>query len=377
MTTIPFNRPVVTGKELERIRELIETGVFSGDGAFSKAVAKLIEKKVGSQKAILTSSCTDALEMCALLLGIKPGDEVIMPSYTFVSTASAFALRGAEIVWCDIREDTKNIDESKVEALVTDNTKALVAVHYGGVGCEMDALQEICRRKKIRLVEDAAQAFDCAYRGKPLGSLGDLATFSFHDTKNIHCGEGGALLVNNPNLVEVAEIVRDKGTDRTRFLKGMVDKYTWVALGSSFLMSNIQAAFLLPQLERSFEINAKRRILLDAYQRGLSTLPGTRLQTVPGHCVPNGHLFYVQCDSLEEREALTDFLGERGISAYFHYVPLHKAPFWKGKYRSLSLPVTDRASDGVLRMPMFYDLTLMEVERVCNAVRDFFEERGG
>jgi dTDP-4-amino-4,6-dideoxygalactose transaminase len=377
MTTIPFNRPVVTGKELERFRSLVEARSFSGDGAFSKAAAKLIEKKVGCPKAILTSSCTDALEMCALLLDIKPGDEVIMPSYTFVSTASAFALRGAEIVWCDIREDTKNIDETKVEALVTDNTKALVAVHYGGVGCEMDALKEICRPRGIRLVEDAAQAVDCAYRGKPLGSFGDLATFSFHDTKNIQCGEGGALLVNNPNLVEPAEIARDKGTDRTRFLKGMVDKYTWVALGSSFLMSDIQAAFLLPQLERSLEINAKRRVLLEAYREGLPSLPRTRLQTVPEHCVPNGHLFYVQCDSLEEREDLTDFLKARGISAYFHYMPLHKAPFWKGKYRSLSLPFTDRASDGVLRMPMFYDLTLIEVERVCKAVMDFFEERGG
>ncbi len=374
MTTIPFNRPVVTGEELAHLRRVFENGHFSGDGALSKACARHLEETVGCEKAILTSSCTDALEMCALLCDIKPGDAVIMPSFTFVSTASAFALRGAEIVWCDIREDTKNLDETRVEALITARTRAVVAVHYGGVGCEMDALRDICRRHGLRLVEDAAQGIDCTYRGRPLGGLGDLAAFSFHDTKNIQCGEGGALLVNAPELVERAEILRDKGTDRTRFLKGMVDKYTWVALGSSFLMSDLQAAFLLPQLERSAAINDRRRGLWERYDRRLSGLPRARRQRVPAHCVHNGHLYYIQCDSLAEREALEDFLRARGIIAYFHYTPLHLAPFWQGKYDHVALPRTRRASDGVLRLPLFHDLEEEDVARVCEAVLAFFEK---
>jgi dTDP-4-amino-4,6-dideoxygalactose transaminase len=374
MTTIPFNRPMVTGEELSLLTRVVENGAFSGGGEYSQACEALLEKAVGCGKAILTSSGTDALEMCALLLEVGPGDEVIMPSYTFVSTASAFALRGAEIVWCDIRKDTKNLDETRVESLVTPRTRAVVAVHYGGVACEMDVLADICRRREISLVEDAAQAVGCAYRQKPLGGFGDLAVLSFHDTKNVQCGEGGALLVNHPRFAERAEIVRDKGTDRTRFLKGLVDKYTWVDLGSSFLMSDLSAAFLFPQLERAAQINARRRHLWSLYERRLAGLPERRRQAVPAHCAHNGHLFYVQCDSLDEREALADFLKDRGIDAYFHYTPLHRAPFWKGKYDNLFLPVTDHAADGVLRMPLFYDLKESEVEAVCAAVMEFFSE---
>jgi dTDP-4-amino-4,6-dideoxygalactose transaminase len=375
MNKIPFNRPLVTGDELAHLQRVLDDGAFSGNGGFSRACAEALEQKTGSPKAIMTASCTDALEMCALILDIKEGDQVIMPSFTFVSTASAFALRGAEIVWCDIREDTKNIDESRVETLVTDRTRAVVAVHYGGVGCEMDTLQDVCRRRGLPLVEDAAQAIDCTYRNTPLGTFGDLATLSFHETKNIQCGEGGALLVNREDLVAPAEIARDKGTDRSRFQKGLVDKYTWVGLGSSFPMSELQAAFLLPQIRQSARITAKRVTLWNTYHRLLRERLGDRLLVVPDHCRHNGHLFAVQCDGKTERDALAVYLRERGMNTCFHYVPLHSAPYWRGKYRDVSLPVTERTSDGLLRLPMFYGLEEHEVETVCEAVLAFFGRR--
>jgi dTDP-4-amino-4,6-dideoxygalactose transaminase len=374
---IPFNVPVVLGDEANRARAAIDSRRLSGGGPMTRRAAERIEQKVGCRKVVLTSSCTDALEMCALLADIGPEDEVVMPSFTFVSTASAFALRGARIVWCDIRPDTKNLDERLLPGLITERTKVVVVVHYGGVGCEMDEVVRLCRERGILLVEDAAQAVDCTYRGRPLGSIGDLGTYSFHDTKNIQCGEGGALLVNSPELVERAEILRDKGTDRSRFLRGLVDKYTWVALGSSFLMSELQAAFLSVQLESSERINARRRAIWRRYHDALfAALPAEMLPAVPQYCVHNGHMFYVQLVDLEGREALAGFLRERGISTAFHYVPLHEAPYWEGRYRELDLPVTRRVSDGLLRLPMFFDLTDGQVDEVCGAVVEFAREKG-
>ncbi len=368
---VSFNIPLVIGDETAALARVIDADRFSGNGEFSKQCAAILKEKIGSKKAIMTSSCTDALEMSALLCDLGPEDEVIMPSYTFVSTASAFALRGVNIVWCDIRPDTKNIDETKLEALVTEKTRVIVVVHYGGVGCEMDAIVDICRRHNLKLVEDAAQAIDCTYNGTPLGSIGDLATLSFHETKNVQCGEGGALLVNDPELVERAEILRDKGTNRSRFLKGLVDKYTWVDLGSSFLMSELQASFLSVQLSASTTVNGRRSELWNRYYQNLKgVLPESMLPVAPSHCVHNGHLFYVMNESLEDRQKMIAGLKSRGISAVFHYVPLHQAPYWDGKYDDADLPVTRTVADGLLRLPMHYTLKDDEVDYVCNCIKD-------
>lgn len=369
---VPFNRTLVLGEEETHLRGVIQSGRFCGDGEFTRRCNRLLEEKVGSQKAIMTSSGTDALEMCALLCGLQPGSEVIMPSYTFVSTASAFARCGAEIVWCDIRPDTKNIDETRIESLLTEKTRAVVVVHYGGVACEMDGVLEICRRRGLLLVEDAAQAIDCAYKDRPLGGFGDVSAFSFHETKNIQCGEGGALAVNNAGLVQRAEFVRDKGTNRSEFIKGLVDKYTWVELGSSFLMSELQAAFLLPQLKRSEEVNAKRLEHWARYCEFLHEfMRPEALPHVPEHCRHNGHMFYILLEDLAERGRMVEHLKAAGISAYFHYVPLHSAPYWHGRYSHVKLPVTDDISSRLLRLPMFYDLADEEIAYVCEKVRSF------
>ena len=369
---VPFNVPAVTGKEIESLCEAMSACHFAGGGAFTRRCSGILAETIGCCVAILTPSCTDALEMCALLCDVGPEDEVIMPSYTFVSTASAFALRGARIVWCDIRPDTKNIDETLVEGLVTERTKAIVAVHYAGVACEMDALADICSRHGLMLIADAAQAIDCYYKGRPLAGLGDLATISFHDTKNIHCGEGGVLVVNNPALVERAEFIRDKGTNRSQFIKGMVDKYTWVELGSSFLMSELQAAFLLPQLLNSTTINEKRLQHWAQYYRTLAGfVPMDALPIVPDYCRHNAHMFYIMLDDLDERGRMIEHLAQAGVSAYFHYLPLHEAPYWRGKYSGLSLPVTKRTAECLLRLPMFRDLDDEQIAYVCQSVRNF------
>ncbi len=374
---ITFNKPLVTGVEAEHIKKVVEKGQFSGNGEYSKKCNKILEQKTGCIKAIMTSSCTDSLEMCALLSGLKPGDEVIMPSFTFVTTASAFELRGANIVWCDIRPDTKNIDENLIESLITEKTKAVVVVHYAGVACEMDRISDICNRHNLILIEDAAQAIDASYKGKPLGSFGDLAAFSFHETKNIQCGEGGALLVNDPDMVERAEFIRDKGTNRTHFNKGIVDKYTWVELGSSFLMSELQAAFLCPQLEKSLEVNQNRLKSWNRYYELLSEfIPAEKLPVIPDQCSHNAHMFYMMADSFEERSELIKFLGDNGIYSIFHYIPLHKAPYWKGKYDGLTLENTEKISKTLLRLPMFYELKDEEIVYVCSKIREFFLGRG-
>jgi dTDP-4-amino-4,6-dideoxygalactose transaminase len=303
--------------------------------------------------------------MAGLLCNLKTDDEVIIPSYAFVTTASAFALRAVNIVWCDIREDTKNIDETKIESLITDRTKVLVILHYAGVACEMDTIMEICRKYHLILVEDAAQAIGCSYKGIPLGKFGDLAALSFHETKNIQCGEGGALLVNNPEMVERAQFVRDKGTNRIHFNRGIVDKYTWVDLGSSFMMSELQAAFLYPQFLELEEINQRRLETCRLYREKLSDiLPPGRMPVIPDVIQDNGHMFYIMPDNLSERQRMIEFLDQNGIMAVFHYVPLHRAPFWNGKYYYISLPVTDRVSETLLRLPLYYNMEPGEVEYI-------------
>ncbi|MDA3837802.1 MAG: dTDP-4-amino-4,6-dideoxygalactose transaminase [Candidatus Delongbacteria bacterium] len=369
---IPFNKPIIYGTEKNYLEEVFKNDQFSGNGSFTKKCNKIIEDKIGTKKAILTSSCTDALEMTSLLAKIEPGDEVIMPSFTFVSTASAFELRHANIVWCDIRPDTKNIDETKIEGLITDKTKAVVVVHYAGVACEMDQILEICKKHNLLLIEDAAQAIDCKYKDKYLGTIGDLAAYSFHETKNIQCGEGGALLVNNNDLVERAEFVRDKGTNRIHFNQGKVDKYTWVELGSSYLMSELQAAFLYPQLKNSSEINNSRLESWNLYYNELSKfMDPDKLPVVPENCVHNAHMFYIVLDSFEERQQLIEYLATEGILAIFHYVSLHSSPYWKGKYNDIELPVTDQVSKTLLRLPIFYRITESEILHVVEAIRNF------
>lgn len=373
---IPFNKPLIINNELDYIKKVLENDQFSGNGEFSKKCNASLENKTGCRKAIVTSSCTDALEMTALLADIQPGDEVIMPSFTFVTTASAFELRKANIVWCDIRPDTKNIDEKKIENLITSRTKAVVVVHYAGIACEMDLITSICEKHNLILIEDDAQGIDSSYKGRALGSFGDLAALSFHETKNIQCGEGGALLVNNSELVERAEFIRDKGTDRINFNKGLVDKYTWVELGSSFLMSELQAAFLYPQLNNSIMVNQDRLNSWSIYYKFLSEIiPEEKLPFVPENCVHNAHMFYVLCENYSERIRLIDLMNSNGIGAIFHYVPLHKAPYWKGKYDDLRLEITDKVSQTLLRLPMFYGLKETEIEYICNKIKKFY--RGG
>lgn len=372
---IDFNKPLILGSEQDSLNRVFANGRFSGNGEITQKCNAILEEKTGCKKAIMTSSCTDALEMASLLSFIEPGDEVVMPSFTFVSTASAFALRGANIVWCDIREDTKNIDETKIEALITSKTKALVVVHYGGVACEMDTIKAICEKHGVVLIEDAAQAIDCSYKGKPLGSIGDIGVFSFHETKNIQCGEGGALLVNNPKMVERAEFIRDKGTNRSHFNKGIVDKYTWVELGSSFLMSELQAAFLYPQLLTSVEVNNNRLESWNRYYQLLTEfIPKERLLFIPKDCKHNAHMFYILCESKQQRSELIEHLKANGINAIFHYVPLHKAPYWDGKYDDIVLPVTDRVSETLLRLPMYYGLKSNDVELVVEKLREYYEQ---
>lgn len=374
---ILFNIPIVLGSEEAAVARTIELRKLEGNGEYSKHCASTLEEQIGCERAIMTPSCTAALEMCAMLCDIGQGDQVIMPSYSFVSVATPFVARGAEIVWCDIREDTKNLDEALLEGLMTERTRAVVVVHYGGVACEMDTIAEICRRHNVRLVEDAAQAVGCSYRGRPVGSSGDLAAISFHATKNVQCGEGGALLVNNPDFVERAEIIRDKGTNRSRFLRGLVDKYTWVDVGSSFLMSELQAAFLSEQLAVVQSINEKRMALWTRYFNSLSkVIPSSMLPSIPSHCDHNGHVFPLLNEDLEARQSLARFLGDHGIAANFHFVPLHLAPFWKGRYDGLSLPVTDAVYEGLLRLPLYYDLEMTEVDAVCECIEKFADDRG-
>lgn len=374
---IPFNKPPYVGTEPEYMMKAISNRKICGDGEFTKKCNTWIEEKTGTSKALLTTSCTQALEMAALLTDIEPGDEVIMPSFTFVSTANAFVMRGARIVFVDIRPDTQNIDEKLIENAITDKTKAIVPVHYAGVGCEMDTILEIGRKHGIIVVEDAAQGVMSTYKGRGLGSLGDFGCYSFHETKNYSMGEGGAILIRNEADIERAEIVREKGTDRSRFLRGQVDKYTWVDCGSSYLPSDINAAYLWAQLEEADKINQNRLASWNMYYERLKPLEEKgilQLPYIPAECEHNAHMFYIKTGSLEERTALTAYLKDAGVGSAFHYVPLHSAPAGErfgvmaGEDR-----YTTNTHERLLRLPMYYGLTEEEIEKACNRIVEFYK----
>jgi dTDP-4-amino-4,6-dideoxygalactose transaminase len=355
---VPFNRPFLTGNELKYISEAHLTGQLAGDGQFTRRCQQWLELFSPDSKALLTHSCTAALEMAALLCDLRPGDEVIMPSYTFVSTANAFVLRGAVPVFVDIRLDTLNIDETKIEEAITPRTRAIVPVHYAGIACEMDAIMDIARRYKLMVIEDAAQACMSSYKGRSLGTIGDFGCFSFHETKNIISGEGGALMINRPELVERAEIVREKGTNRSRFLRGEVDKYTWSDIGSSFLPGEVTAAFLWAQMEEGRHITARRLEIWQRYDSLLRDFESMLTRpTVPTHCVHNGHMYYVINRSHRSRDDIILDLKDEGINCVFHYVPLHSSPFgMQVSNRAVHLPVTDFISENLIRLPVWIDL---------------------
>ncbi len=373
---IPFNRPPFVGKEPEYIKQVIESRKLCGDGAFTRRCHEWIERETGITKALLTTSGTDALEMAAVLCDLKPGDEVIMPSFTFSSTANAFVLRGATIVFVDIRPDTMNLDEEKIEAAITDQTRVIVPVHYAGVACEMNRILEIAKKHHLLVVEDAAQAVRAYYHGKALGTFGDFGCYSFHETKNYSMGEGGALLVQDPERAEAAEIIREKGTNRSRFLRGQVDKYTWVDLGSSYLPSELNAAYLYAELEEADTINEARLHAWDHYHQGFEALAAKGLverPTIPEGCAHNAHMYYLKAKDLEERTALIAFLKERGVGAVFHYVPLHSAEAGLrfGRFDGVD-EYTTKESERLLRLPMYYGLTDAECDTVIQAVYDFY-----
>jgi len=374
---IRFNRPFMTGKELQFIEQAHRNGHLSGDGPFTKTCHAWLREQTGAQSALLTHSCTAALEMAALLLRLEPGDEVILPSFTFVSTASAFALRGAVPVFVDVRADTLNIDEALIEAAITPKTKAICVVHYAGVACEMDEIIAIAERHGLRVVEDAAQGIMSTYKGRPLGTIGDLGAFSFHETKNIISGEGGALLCRDEEFCEEAEIIREKGTNRSRFFRGQVDKYTWVDIGSSYLPGEITAAFLAAQIEEASAITQRRLAIWDQYHEwALSHERSGRLRRpiVPAHCTHNAHMYYVLLPSLEHRTKFIDGLRARNVQAVFHYIPLHSSPAGKECGRTHGeLRVTDDISDRLVRMPLWLGLE-SELEHVLRSADEALEE---
>jgi dTDP-4-amino-4,6-dideoxygalactose transaminase len=374
---IPFNKPSLCGNEIRYISEAVASGHISGDGLFTKKCQEFLEQALTVPKVMLTTSCTHALEMAALLLNIRPGDEVIVPSFTFVSTINAFVLRGARPVFIDIRPDTLNLDEAKLELLITPRTKAILPVHYAGVGCEMDAILDIADRRNILTVEDNAQGLFGRYKERYLGTFGCMSTLSFHETKNFTCGEGGALLINDPQYVEAAEIVREKGTNRSRFFRGQVDKYTWVDLGSSYLPSDILAAFLYAQLESREQIQSKRRRLWSYYYDNLQDWArehDVRLPFVPAQCAQPYHMFYMLLPSLEDRQALIAHLKARRILSVFHYVPLHLSEMGRrfGAEKG-DCPITETMSERLLRLPFYNGLTEAEQEYVVTAIREFYK----
>ena len=373
---IPFNIPPCVGTELDHVKAAIASRKICGDGTYTKKCSEWMEKRFGARKVLLTTSGSTALDMAALLCGIEPGDEVILPSFTFSSTANSFVLAGAKLVFVDIRPDTMNIDENKIEAAVTEKTKVIVPVHYAGVACEMDTIMDIARQHGLRVVEDAAQGVMSSYRGRALGTIGDFGCFSFHETKNYSMGEGGAILVNDPACIEKAEIIREKGTNRSRFLRGQVDKYTWVDFGDSFLPSELNAAYLWGQLEQADRINEDRLASWNRYYDALKPLAEAgklELPVIPEGCVHNAHMFYVKLRDLKERTAFISFMKEKGISCSFHYVPLHSAPAGLkfGRFHGDDC-YTTAESDRLVRLPMYFGLTEMEAETVIGAVNAFF-----
>jgi len=372
---VDFNRPVVVGKEFEYIKQAIENGHISGDGPFTKKCHAFLERELGVPKALLTTSCTHALEMSAILLEIKPADEVILPDFTFVSTVNAFVLRGATPVFLDVRPDTLNLDESRLEAAITPKTKAIVPVHYAGVGCEMGAIMEIARSHGIAVMEDNAHGLFGKYKGKFLGTFGSMASQSFHETKNFTSGEGGALLINDPILVERAEIIREKGTNRSRFFRGQVDKYTWVDIGSSYLPSDILAAFLFAQFEQCEKIQMHRKQVWEMYHAGLkdwANAHNVQLPHIPDDCEQSYHMFYMLLPDLERRQNLIAYLRERGVYSVFHYLPLHLSDMGRSFGGQVGdCPVTERVSDQLIRLPFHNSLTSSEQEQVIDLLQGF------
>lgn len=372
---VSFNVPPVTGKEMQYIQEAITKHKICGDGEFTQKCSHWMEEKTQSSKVLLTTSCTHATELAALLMDIQPGDEVIMPSYTFVSTADAFVLRGAKAVFVDIRPDTMNLDETLIEAAITDKTKAIVPVHYAGVSCEMDTICDIARRHGLFVVEDAAQGIMSTYKGKALGTIGDFGCYSFHETKNYSMGEGGALLIRDDQYVNAAEIIREKGTNRSQFFRGQIDKYTWVAAGSSYLPSELNAAYLWAQLLEADTIYADRMKSWNTYYEGLSQLREyIDLPVVPEGCVHNAHMFYIKAGDLEERTKLIAFLKDRGVQTVFHYIPLHSAPAGKayGEFRGEDR-YTTRESERLVRLPMYYGLTESDIALTVDSIKAFYK----
>ena len=376
---IRFNVPPFTGRELEYIKEAIDVHKICGDGQFTKKCSAWIEEKTGTAKALLTTSCTHATEMAALLADIQPGDEVIMPAYTFVSTADAFVLRGATVVFVDIRPDTMNIDETKIEAAITAKTKAIVPVHYAGVACEMDTILDIAERHHLIVIEDAAQGMMATYKGKALGTIGDYGCYSFHETKNYSMGEGGCILIKDPAAIEEAEIIREKGTNRSKFFRGQIDKYTWVDKGSSYLPSDMNAAYLWAQLELADKINSDRMNSWKMYEQQLRPLQESgriELPYIPKECEHNAHMFYLKTRDLEERTALIGHLKEDGISAVFHYIPLHTAPAGLKFGRFAGKDVyTTKESERLVRLPMYYGLDKEDLLKVTDSIYRFYRSR--
>lgn len=373
---INFNVPPFTGKETEYIMEAVKAQKICGDGQFTKKCNAWLEEKTGAVKALLTTSCTHATEMAALLADVKPGDEVIMPSYTFVSTADAFVLRGATPVFVDIRSDTMNIDEKKIEAAITDKTVGIVPVHYAGVACEMDTIMDVAKRHNLWVIEDAAQGIMSTYKGKALGTFGEFGCFSFHETKNYSMGEGGAILIRDEEKIEDAEILREKGTNRSKFFRGQIDKYTWVNQGSSYLPSDMNAAYLWAQLEMAEKINDYRISIWEQYWRELTPLAEAgkiELPTVPKDCVHNAHMFYIKAKDIEERSALISYMKENGVLTVFHYIPLHTAPAGLkfGRFHGED-EYTTKESERLVRLPLYFGLKKEEVSYICDKVREFY-----
>lgn len=374
---IKFNVPPFTGKELEYMKQAIENEKICGDGEFTKKCNEWMENKTGTAKALLTTSCTHATEMAAILADIKPGDEVIMPSYTFVSTADAFVLRGATVVFVDINPKTMNMDENLIEAAITDKTKAIVPVHYAGVSCEMDKIMEIAEKYNLMVIEDAAQGIMSTYKGKALGTFGDYGCFSFHETKNFSMGEGGCLTIRDKDNIEAAEIIREKGTNRAKFFRGQIDKYTWVDKGSSYLPSDMNAAYLWAQLELADEITADRMRSWNMYYEGLKELEEAgkiELPFIPEHCTHNAHMFYLKCKDLEERSAFIDFMKKNDILVVFHYIPLHGAPAGHEFGRFVGEDkYTTKESERLARLPLYYGLKEDQVNYIIEKVKEFYK----
>jgi dTDP-4-amino-4,6-dideoxygalactose transaminase len=374
---IPFNKPYLTGKETRYIRQAVLSGKISGNGLFTSKCHQFFEREYGFKKVLLTTSCTDALEMAALLIDACPDDEIIVPSYTFVSTANAFVMRGAKIVFVDSSEQSPHLNADLIERLITSKTKAIVPVHYAGIACDMEKIMSLSERYGFFVIEDAAHSVDSFYKGKPLGSIGHLGAFSFHETKNVISGEGGMLAVNDDRFAKRAEIIWEKGTNRAEFFRGEVDKYEWVDIGSSFLPSELTAAFLYAQLEKLKEIQTKRKKIWDQYYNGLITLENKellRLPKIPDYATKNGHLFYIICRNLAERDGLLSHLLAKDILAVFHYLSLHTSPFYRNRHDGRILPWSDLYSQSLIRLPVFYELSDKQVNYIIQCVLDFFSD---